>query len=192
MTSPLSGEGKTSVSYNAAVAFACAGKKVLVVDADLRHPQLHEYFNCSQSPGLSDVLAEDKPFAPFLQPHPTVRNLFLLPAGASTPASGELLSSAKLDDLLNMLKQSYGLVILDSPPVLLTADAVALSSKVDATLAVVRAEVTNKTAVERAAAVLERASGRAIGIVLNGVNTHSIEYYQAYGHNGGGKYYEEN
>lgn len=192
VTSPLAGEGKTSVSYNTAMAFACAGKKVLLVDADLRHPQLHEYFHCSQSPGLSDVLAEDKPFASLVQPHPLVRNLYLLPAGEPSPTSGELLASAKLDDLLNMLKQSYGLVILDSPPLLLTADAVALSAKVDATLGVVRAEVTNKTAVERAAAVLERASRHSVGMVLNGVNTHSIEYYQAYGHNGGGKYYEEN
>jgi|UPI000478D55B capsular exopolysaccharide synthesis family protein len=192
VTSPLAGEGKTSVSYNVAIAFACAGKKVLLVDADLRHPQLHEYFNCSQSPGLSEVLADDKPSAALIQPHPTVRNLFLLPAGEASAATSELLGSAKLDDLLSVLKQSYGLIIIDSAPVLLTADAVALAAKVDATLGVVRAGVTNKVAVERAASVLERASSRAMGFVLNGVNTDSVEYYTAYGHNGGGKYYEEN
>jgi capsular exopolysaccharide synthesis family protein len=192
VTSPLAGEGKTSVSYNIAIAFACAGKRVLLIDADLHHPQLHEYFDCSQSPGLSDALTEDRPFTSYIQPHPVVRNLFLLPAGMASTAAVEMLGATRFDDLLNILKQSYGMVVLDSPPVLLTADAVALSAKVDATLGVVRAEVTNKTAVERAAAILERNSSHPIGLVLNGVDTNSIEYYHAYGHNGGGKYYEEN
>lgn len=192
ITSPLIGEGKTSVSYNTAIAFAHAGERVLLVDADLHHPQLHDYFGKAQTPGLSDVLDADKPLASAVQVHPSVTNLSLLAAGSLPPHPAELLASAKFDALLNELKESYTMIILDTPPMLLVADALLLADKADATLAVIRADMTNRTAVERMTEMLERNGSRAIGLVLNGVDTTSIDYYHAYGHKGADRYFKEN
>jgi succinoglycan biosynthesis transport protein ExoP len=191
VTSSLVGEGKTTVSYNIAVAFANAGERVLLLDADLHHPRLHALFGGSRSPGLTDVLNGEQIIDAAVQVHPTIRNLSLLPAGAVSPTPAELLGSAKFDELIGGLKQTYSLIVLDSPPMLLVSDAIVLSGKVDATLAVIRAEVTNLTVVGRMTSILERTGSHAVGLVLNGVDTNSIDYYHAYGHNGGDKYYEE-
>lgn len=192
VTSPLIGEGKTSVSYNVAIAFAHAGEKVLLVDADLHHPQLHDLFGKRQTPGLSDVLTGGKPLESVIQAHPTVPNLSLLAAGAAPPQPAELMGSSKFDALLALAKQTYSLVILDTAPLLLVADGLLLADKADATLAVIRADMTNRTAVERMTEVLERNGSHAIGLVLNGVDTQSIDYYHAYGHKGGDRYFKEN
>lgn len=191
ITSPLIGEGKTSVSYNTAIAFAHAGERVLLIDADLHHPQLHDYFGKDQAPGLSEVLSGEKPLEAAIQKHPTVSDLSLLPSGSVPAQPAELLASPKFDALLAGLKQTYTMVILDTPPMLLVADALLLADKADATLAVIRADMTNRTAVERMAEVLERNGSRAIGLVLNGVDTNSIDYFHAYGHKGTGRYFKE-
>lgn len=192
ITSPLVGEGKTSVSYNIAIAFAQAGERVLLIDADMHHPQLHDFFGKKQSPGLSDVVVADKPVEAAIQTHASVSNLWLMAAGSLTSQPAELLGSAKFDELLDSLKQTYSLVILDTPPMLLVADALLVASKADATLAVIRADMTNRTAVERLAEVLERNGSRSIGLVLNGVDTTSIDYYHAYGHKDAERYFKEN
>ncbi len=192
ITSPLIGEGKTSVCYNTAIAFAHAGERVLLIDADLHHPQLHDYFGGSQVPGLADVLGEEKPLGSAIQTHSSVSNLSLLPAGSASAMPAELLGSAKFDQLMDTLKQTYSLIILDTPPMLLVADAVLLAGRADATVAVIRADVTNRTAVERMTEILERNGSSAIGLVLNGVDTTSIDYYHAYGHKSSDRYFEEN
>jgi polysaccharide biosynthesis transport protein len=191
VTSPLVGEGKTSVSYNTAIAFAHAGERVLLIDADLHHPQLHDFFGKKQTPGLSDVLSGDKTIESAIQVHPSVSNLSLLAAGSLPAHPAELLASAAFDVLLEGLKQKYTMVILDTPPMLLVADSLVLADKADATLAVIRADMTNRTALERMAELLERNGSHAIGIVLNGVDTTSIDYYHAYGHKGGDRYFKE-
>lgn len=192
ITSPLVGEGKTSVAYNTAIAFAHAGERVLLIDADLHHPQLHDYVGRRQTPGLSDVLDGNKTLESAVQAHPSVSNLSLLAAGTLPAQPAELLGSAKFDALLNQLKETYSMIVLDTPPMLLVADALLLADKADATLAVIRADMTNRTAVERMAEVLERNGSRAIGLVLNGVDTTSVDYYHAYGHKDAGRYFKEN
>ena len=191
ITSPLVGEGKTSVSYNTAIAFAHAGERVLLIDADLHHPQLHDYFGKKQTPGLSDVLSGGKTVESAIQIHPSVGNLSLLAAGSLPAHPAELLASAAFDVLLDGLKQTYTMVILDTPPMLLVADSLVLADKADATLAVIRADMTNRTALERMGELLERNGSHAIGLVLNGVDTTSIDYYHAYGHKGGDRYFKE-
>jgi Mrp family chromosome partitioning ATPase len=104
----------------------------------------------------------------------------------------ELLGSREFDELLQTLKQNYNLIILDSPPALLVTDASEIAGRVDVTVAVIRAGVTTGTVLGRVSEVLERSGSRAVGFVLNGVDTNSIEFYEAFGHNGAGKYYEEN
>lgn len=192
VTSPLIGEGKTSVSYNLAVAFAQAGERVLLIDADLHHPRLHDYFGSSQTPGVGDVLSGTKTLESAIRAHPSIGNLSLLPAGNLPALPGELLASSKFDVMFQGLKQSYSMIIMDTPPMLLVADALLLAGKADASLAVLRSDMTNRTAVERMTETLERNGCRSIGLVLNGVDTSSIDYYHAYGHRGGDRYFKEN
>ncbi len=191
VSSPLVGEGKTSVAYNTAIAFAHVGRRVLLLDADMRHPRLHDLFGVAKSPGLSEALSSGQPVEPAIRPHASVPNLWLLPAGSKPAMPSELLGSARFDGLLQALKGKYDLIIIDSAPLLLVSDATVLAGTVDATLCVIRAGVTTKTAVERVAQMLERSGSYATGLVLNGVNTNSVDFYHAYGYKGGAKYYEE-
>jgi capsular exopolysaccharide synthesis family protein len=188
VTSPLFGEGKSTVAYNTAIAFALAGKRVLLLDADMRRPHLHELFDSPCSPGLSDVLAGAEKLEASIRRHSTVPLLSLLPAGSDASTPAELLASDKFDVLLATLTASYDLVIADSPPILLVTDARVLSEKFAATLAVIRAGKTTRTVLKSLSSVLEFSGSRAVGLVLNGVNTNSVDYFEAYGHNGKGAY----
>lgn len=188
VTSPLFGEGKSTVAYNTAIAFALAGKKVLLLDADMRKPSQHTLFDRPSSPGLSEVLEGNATTAAVIYRHRTVPSLSLIPAGAETSSSAELLESDKFNVLLATLTQEYDLVIADSPPILLVSDARILSEKFGATLAVLRAHRTTKTVLKSLASVLELSGSRAVGLVLNGVDTNSIDYFDAYGHDGKGEY----
>ena len=188
VTSPLFGEGKSTVTYNTAVAFALSGKRVLLLDADMRKPHMHEFFDRSCSPGLSDVLIGKAKPATCIYGHRTLPNLFLLPAGSETIASAELLESTEFDQLLSTLTGEYDLIIADSPPILLLTDARVLSEKFNATIAVVRARQTTRTVLKSLSSVLEMSGSRAVGIVLNGVDTNSIDYFDAYGYHGNGEY----
>jgi len=188
VTSPLFGEGKSTVAYNTAVAFALAGKRVLLLDADMRKPHLHEFFDRPCSPGLSDVLIGKAKAASCIYPHRTLPTLSLLPAGSDTIASAELLESSEFDQLLVALTGEFDLIIADSPPILLLTDARVLSEKFGATIAVVRARQTTRTVLKSLSSVLELSGSRAVGLVLNGVDTNSIDYFDAYGHHGNGDY----
>jgi polysaccharide biosynthesis transport protein len=188
VTSPLFGEGKSTVAYNTAVAFALAGKRVLLLDADMRKPKLHEYFSRPCSPGLSDVIIGKSKVSACIHPHRTLPTLSLLPAGSDTIASAELLESNEFDQLLAALTGEYDLIIADSPPILLLTDARVLSEKFGATIAVVRARQTTRTVLKSLSSVLELSGSRAVGLVLNGVDTNSIDYFDAYGHHGNGDY----
>ncbi len=186
VTSPLFGEGKTTVAYNTAVAFALANKRVLLVDADMRKPYLHHLFSVTGKPGLSDVLAGTATVDSAVRRHPTVLSLSVLSAGTETTMPAELLSSVQFDDLLKGLIPKYDLVIVDSPPILLVTDARVLSEKLDATLIVIRAGKTTRTVLNSLSTMLEYSGSQAVGLVLNAVDTKSIDYYDAYGHDGGG------
>lgn len=188
VTSPLFGEGKSTVAYNTAIAFALAGKRVLLLDADMRKSSQHVLFDCASTPGLSDVLQGKAKAEDVIQRHRTVSNLSLLPAGAETTSSAELLDSKAFDSLLAQLTENYDLVIADSAPILLLTDARILSEKFGATLAVIRARQTTRTVLRSLSGVLELSGSRAVGLVLNGVDTDSIDFFQAYGHDGKGAY----
>jgi capsular exopolysaccharide synthesis family protein len=191
VTSPLSGDGKTTVCYNLAVAFAQHGKRVLLVDADMRKPRMHYLFRLPKSPGLSNVLSGMAPLTECVRQHPVTTGLSFLPAGTSPPNPAELLGAKRFDSLLEESKQQFDLVIIDSPPVLLVTDPVAISMKVDGTIVVVRSRSTTRPILNRAAETLARSDGRKLGFVVNGVDTNSVEYYYSYGYYGNKEYYEE-
>jgi len=120
-----------------------------------------------------------------------VEGLSLLPAGITPPNPADLLGSHRFDDLLAKLRGLYDLVIVDSPPILLVTDAIILSAKADGTMVVIRSGVTTQPVLARVSEVLNRSAGHVLGLVLNAVDTRSVEYYYSYGYYGGSKYYGE-
>jgi len=173
VTSPGTGEGKTLTALNLAVSLAMElDYTVLLVDANLRHPSLHEHLGLPGSPGLSDYLAKDTPLTELFV-HPSgIDHLTVLPGGHAMLNSAEMLNSPKMSRLVDELKTRYTsrIVIFDLPPVLNAADAMAFAPYVDATLLVVEEGKTQCKDVERAVELL---SGTNImGTVLNKAGSH--------------------
>src|SRR5882757_1154445 len=167
ITSPLGSDGKTTVAYNLGIALAQQGSRVLLIDGDLRHADLHHYFNVSGKFGLSDALqARDIYVQNRLLPHPNVENLSLLPAGERTELPSELFSGTALDHLLADLRKHFDWILIDSPPVLPVADAAVLSTKVDAILPVVRAGITSRADLQSMNIFLQRTGAPIVGCVL--------------------------
>lgn len=177
VTSPVPQDGKTITSINTAIVLAQQGKKVLLVDADLRRPGIDRAFGIRQGLGLSNVLSggADPGTATFTTRE---RNLFVMPAGAMPPQPSELLSSAILQDLLSQWREEYDHVVIDSPPALSVTDAVLLSVQADGVLLVVRANQTTTGAVLRARDLLLHVNCNLLGVVLNAVDLASLgEHY---------------
>jgi len=168
ITSPGTGEGKTLTALNLAASLALeVNYTVLLVDANLRHPSLHDYLGLSGEPGLSDYLLDDKPLTELLIHPKGIDHLSILPGGRALLNSAEMLNSPKMTRLVNELKTRYAsrIVIFDLPPVLDASDAMAFSPYVDATLLVVEEGKTTKKEVENAVALLSGTN--ILGTVLN-------------------------
>jgi len=166
ISSALSEEGKTTTSANLAVVYALEGKRVLLVDCDMRRPRLHKVFRVPQSPGVAQVLQAG------LDPATAVRDtsfqgLSFLPAGRDADETTDLIGSERMRALLAVLSDNFDVIIIDSPPVLGVADAVALGPLVDGVLMVVGAGTTDRHAVEQALGQLAGSGARVIGAVLN-------------------------
>ena len=161
------GEGKSTVCGNLAFSFALNGSRVLVVDCDLRRPSQHRLFNSKKVPGLSDYLASlESEVEALIQP--TMRdNLFLLPAGNSTPSPNELLGSHKMTGLIEQLEEEWDYVILDSPPLLLLSDAALISRATDGILMVVRMGYTNRSLLKEVQK-LDHLKHRLLGVAIVG------------------------
>lgn len=168
ITSPGENEGKTLTAINLAISIAMeVGQTVLLVDADLRHPSVHEYFGLKPEFGLSDYLLGDEEIEDLLI-HPGIGGFVMLPGGRSLQNSSEMLSSPKMTELVRELKSRYPsrTIIFDLPPALSAADALAFAPHVDASLLVVEECKTESDDLERAVEVLKGASN-LLGIVLN-------------------------
>jgi non-specific protein-tyrosine kinase len=165
ITSGGDGDGKTTVVANLGVAMAESGKRVLLVDCDLRRPGLHESFGLSVAPGLSNALLADSGSLPVSTT--SVPGLSVLTAGDLPPNPAEFVASARLSALLARVREEYDYVLLDSPPAGLVADAVVLAPSVDGVVMVVSAGRTKRDAARRAKEQLERVGARLIGVVLN-------------------------
>ena len=185
VTSPLAGEGKSFLSWNLAILFAQQGKRVLLCDADLRHPWLHRNLEVSPQVGLSTVLAglSSDHGASAVIPVLEVPGLFLIPAGPLPPYPAELLASHQMAELVKAWEVQYDLVILDAPPVLQFTDAVVLSSMVNSVLLIARHQKTPLPALEKSYRMLEdvqATSGRKINIVINGMKEQPAEGFVSY------------
>ena len=168
VTSPGHGEGKTLTAVNLAVSLAMeTAQTVLLVDANLRHPSVHEVFGLDDCPGLADYLLDNQPLEDLLV-HPGIGRFVLLPGGRAVSNSTEILTSPKMLALVEELKHRYPsrIVIFDLPPLLHTADVLAFSPYTDALLLVVEEGNTTAEEVQRALSLVKN-SRPVLGTVLN-------------------------
>jgi succinoglycan biosynthesis transport protein ExoP len=180
-TSSKPGEGKTTTAISTAIAFAQAGGKVLLIDADLRNPSLHRAFSLPNASGLTNHLAGDAQPAEIAQPTQVVR-LFTITSGPLPPNPVELLSTAKMVDLLSLSVERFDHVIIDGPPIIGLADALVLANLAKATIFVVEPGETRTKELEGAIKRLYQANARVLGAVLTKVGKGGQGYGYGYGY----------
>ncbi|WP_067618232.1 CpsD/CapB family tyrosine-protein kinase [Alicyclobacillus acidiphilus] len=179
VTSTAPGEGKTSTASNLAVVSAAAGKKVLLIDADMRKPQVHQRFQVSNLFGLSTVLIRERAIESCIVQTET-ENLFLLTSGPIPPNPAEMLSSKAMAELIESLRKVYDFIVLDTPPTLSVSDTLNLTRVVDGVLFVVDSQRTNRNLVRRAIQSLQQVDARVLGVVLNRAKRKKNESYYYY------------
>lgn len=180
VTSSVPGEGKSFTVSNLAVAFAALGKKVLVVDCDMRRGTQHKQFRVSNSLGLSDLLIDTDVYYPKYIKNTDVENVDIITAGSVPPNPSELLSSKSFEKFKEKMKESYDLVIFDVPPVTVVPDATIIATKVDKTVIIARIKVTPMTDLAKTKNMLESVGANIAGVVVNGVKTSAKKYYGKY------------
>jgi polysaccharide biosynthesis transport protein len=177
VTSPLPQEGKTTTCINCAIVLAQEGRRVLLVDADLRRPSIHGRLGINAARGLTTVLTGNAaPESAFI-PSPQLRNLWVLPAGPISLNPSELLGSSQMKHLLAEWGAMFDHVVLDLPPVLPVTDAVRISPEAHAVVLVVRAGHTSKGALRRTVALLAQVNANVLGIVVNALDLKSSDQY---------------
>jgi non-specific protein-tyrosine kinase len=175
VTSPGPEEGKTFVALNLGLAIAQGGKRVVLVDADLRRPKVHKILGFPQSPGLSEALIDKAYLKKFKN-----SNLAVLTAGRSAPNPADLLASQQMGKLIAKLKETADVIIVDTPPILSCADAVSLGKWVDGFLVVAEWGRTDRSAFAEAVNLARQSGLRVLGAVLNKVKPQSKGYYYHY------------
>lgn len=181
VTSSEPAEGKSTVSGNLALSFAQNDRKVILLDCDLRKPSVHKNFRISNIKGLSEVLLGKVDINDAIQKRND--NLDVLTSGKIPPNPSEMLSSMAMTNLIEELKEKYEIIILDTAPLKAVTDAQILSTKVDGTILVTRAERTKREAVIEAKNLLEKVGANIIGTVLHAVENNKNKYYYYYGSN---------
>ncbi|QWF36059.1 CpsD/CapB family tyrosine-protein kinase [Latilactobacillus curvatus] len=180
-TSAGPSQGKSTVSANVAVTWADQGVDVLLVDADMRRPTVHQTFQVPNKRGLTSLLTDETfDLTNTIQKTP-VEHLFVLPCGDVPPNPSELLNTKKMDKLIQELTKHFDLVIFDVSPVISVTDAQILASKVDGTILVVPQGIVEKGSVAKAKELLEVVNARILGTIMNRVKAENTGgYYGGY------------
>lgn len=180
VTSPLAGEGKTTIAANLAATYAYNGVDTLLLECDLRRPRLHQLFRPKGMVGLTTALLEHTPIGQSVMTT-DIRHLYCLPAAAIPPNPVELLGSRQMAEVIADLRRQYRAIIIDVPPILPVADTTTLISSVDGVLLVAWAKETRRDRLADAALQVEKAGGRLMGVVLNASDQQSgADYYSYY------------
>lgn len=176
-------EGKSTTIMNIAVTYAQSERKVILVDADLRKPTAHYSFNLSNQKGLSHVLSGQASLREGVQ-HSPVPGLDILTSGPIPPNPSELLGTARMDALLEELRQTYDIVLIDTPPVLAVSDAQIVATKCDGVLLVVNARSGKRQYAVKARNALQFVQARIVGVTLNQTSQSDAgPYYEYVEHN---------
>jgi polysaccharide biosynthesis transport protein len=192
VTSAGPGEGKSIVAGNLAIALAQAGQRVLLIDADMRRPRVHEIFGNNQEPGLSNVLTGNAKASEAIRKS-TVHGLWLLTSGHIPPNPAELLGSRRYLDFISSLEDHFDWAILDTPPVLVVADSSIAANHASGVVFVVASDKTNRHAAREALEQLEASNAHVVGSILNRVDLIKHPYYySAYYRKEYSKYYVSN
>ena len=183
VTSSMQNEGKSTVLANLAVSFANLDKKVLIMEGDLRNPSVHRMFNISNIKGLTDILLQNKVFADCV--HCTdVKNLHVLTCGAIPPNPSEMLSSKKIRDFIESLREYYDYIFIDAPPIGIVTDAGIISTYTDGCIFVVGAGDADIEMAKVSKERLEKVGANILGVVLNKFEASGASGYYNY-------YYEQ-
>lgn len=186
ITSPETREGKSTLSANLAISIAQSGKRVLLIDADLRRPKQNKLFGVNNEVGLSQVVAEKSEFKDAICPS-GVDGLDLLPCGARPHNPAELLTSTRFKELVDTLQEQYDYVLIDSPPLLAVSDPCIIAARVHGVLLVLRVSKKNRAAAERAREILNTLGTTTIGVIVNcidqrGQGQYGSQSYSSYGY----------
>ncbi len=189
VTSSGPGEGKTTTAISLALTMAASGTRVVLVDADMRRPRVHRIFGSSNQAGLSSAVVGESRLADVVKTT-EVPNLSVVPCGPVPPNSAELLHTSAFERLLGEIAAAFDLVIVDSPPVGVVADAAIMATHVDGTLLVVKAGRTSRDLARRAVRQLRDVKANVLGAVLNDLDLQDqrygqYAYYYRYGYNRG-------
>lgn len=180
VTSSNPNEGKSEVSINLAACLAQQGKKVIIIDADMRRPTQHKLTNLNNTEGLSTFLLKKSGVDSIR--HLTIDgvNLDVLPSGPIPPNPSEMLASISMEQTIKAFEDFYDYVIIDTPPLLAATDSQVLSSISDATLLVVDIKKTKRRQVTEAKRRLDHVGARLLGVVMNKIDSHKDTYYYYY------------
>ena len=168
VTSSIAGEGKSTISGNLAYILSQDESRVLIIDCDLRKPDIHQKFYIDNGKGLSDVLVGECALKDVIKK--IEDSLFLITAGTIPPNPSELLGSHAMEDLLNEVSDTFDYIVIDTSPILPVTDALILAAKSDATIIVARAKKTNGKIIKQSYDKLIEAKANIIGSVLNDCN----------------------
>lgn len=180
VTSSGPGEGKTTTAANLAVAMAQSGRRVILMDTDLRRPSVHKFFGLPNGSGLSNLFLDDTaPLESILQPTP-IEGLEIITSGPLPPNPAEILDSKRMNDVLAKLRSRSDMLILDSPPVLAVADASILGSRCSGAILVIDSGRTRTEASKRSLETLRQTGAKVYGAVLNKLSSRRATGYYYY------------
>lgn len=176
VTSCVPQEGKTTVSTNLAVMLAQGDKKAVLIDADLRRPQVHQRFGLSNRIGLTNLFMRQVDMLPGVLQATDTDRLSIITSGSLPPNPSELLTSNKMTRILDYLNQDFDLIVIDTPPVLTVTDAAAMAASMDGVILVAKPGVTKLSALAQTIEQLRTVGARVLGVVLNDVKPGSRKY----------------
>ena len=210
VTSPTPGDGKSTLASNLAVSIAQSGKRVLLVDADMRRPRQHSTFGISSKVGFATVLSGQSEWREVMFECEEIEGLTLMPCGAKPYNPAELSSSPQVKVLVEEMREEFDFVIIDTPPLLAVTDPCPIAARVDGVVLCIRIKKNVRISAERATEMLANLGAKCLGLVVNGVGAQSgygsqytygayragysyngYGYGYGYGYGAGGKYYEE-